>query len=368
MGGRARACAGDGRGLRSGSVGLSGLAGCVLAACVLVGCVLAAPPVVRAWNASGHMQVAILVWERLPQARRMALADLLRAHPRFAEDFEARMPARVRRDKADKQAQWLFAHAAAWPDIARSQPAYNRPTWHYVNLPLFADVPAPEGFAGKVQKNARTDSRLPVSPQGARLNVLQAIALNEARLNDPSAAAADRAIALCWLLHLVADLHQPAHAAAMFTPRAFPKGDRGANRVEVGTRTLHGIWDAALGTNDSLGFVVRRAKTLQRRPGFAARCRKAAAALVPADWAAESQRLASTALYTEPVLKAFQTNEAAPKPAHSVSVSLGPRYRDTMGTRATERSIEAACRLVAMLSTEVVRPRSRWGCVGLPGT
>ena len=36
-----------------------------------------------------------------------------------------------------------------------------------------------------------------------------------------------KAMAYCWLFHLVGDIHQPLHCTALFSAEHFPKGDRG---------------------------------------------------------------------------------------------------------------------------------------------
>lgn len=319
------------------------------------------------------MQIAILTWERLPKVSRLQFARLLRSHPRFAEDFEGRMPKAVQGGSSAERDKWLFAHASTWPDIARGQPAYHRPTWHYVNVPLFATDAARLGMEAAVLKRVNTGGDLPASPRESQLNVTQAIGLNRARLGDASISAGERAVALSWLLHLVGDVHQPAHAAAMFTPRGFPKGDRGGNRVEVGTRNLHALWDAALGTGDTMATVRRRVRLLQGQSRFRARCRTAADALAPTLWVEESHGLARSAVYTAPVLKAFQDNEAAARPADQVRVTLDASYREAMAVHAQGRAIAAACRLAALLtdrtaaSTEPAGSHSRWGCTALPG-
>jgi hypothetical protein len=63
-------------------------------------------------------------------------------------------------------------------------------------------------------------------------------------LTAKESAAADKAIALCWLFHLAGDIHQPLHSAALFSERLFPKGDRGGNDVRVLKHgTMHSFWD-----------------------------------------------------------------------------------------------------------------------------
>jgi hypothetical protein len=67
---------------------------------------------------------------------------------------------------------------------------------------------------------------------------------------DPQAAAADRAIALCWVIHIVGDMHQPLHAALWMSGR-FPLTDAGGNwawvrkTADAAPERLHRIWDAA---------------------------------------------------------------------------------------------------------------------------
>src|SRR4051812_36867694 len=89
-----------------------------------------------AWNNTGHKVVADIAWEQLTPERRKEIVDILRRHPRFDEDFAKRMPADAEEDR------WIFQQAAIWPDIARGLKdedlaKYNRPTWHYVNVPVF---------------------------------------------------------------------------------------------------------------------------------------------------------------------------------------------------------------------------------------
>ncbi len=80
-------------------------------------------------------------------------------------------------------------------------------------------------------------------PQHALAALKQALGvLRGGKAEDP-----DKAVALCWLLHLVGDLHQPLHAATLlaraeslpksgFDPApdfAAPGGDEGGNRLAV---------------------------------------------------------------------------------------------------------------------------------------
>ena len=53
----------------------------------------------------------------------------------------------------------------------------------------------------------------------------------EAELKSTTEDVTNRAIALCWYLHLMGDVHQPLHCATWFSPE-FPgkNGDSGGKR------------------------------------------------------------------------------------------------------------------------------------------
>lgn len=111
--------------------------------------------------------------------------------------------------------------AGRWPDWIRADPKWRhtRP-WHYVNVP-----------DGESVVNA---------PHDRQGNVLQAIARFQRELVDPDLPSRQRAEALRFLAHFVADVHQPLHVG-----RA---EDRGGNAIELmvfGKLTnLHALWDA----------------------------------------------------------------------------------------------------------------------------
>jgi S1/P1 nuclease len=223
--------------------------------------VLAGARRAEAWNARGHMLIALVAYDALAEPRRAALVRLLQAHPRFTRDILGHLPGGGLDDA--QRARWLFAQASTWPDMTRGQPEYEHGTWHYINWPLSlrrdglvtcleAQRDYPESVrriteidaARRAQGNARI-------PLGDFLPL--ALQSNERTLQDPNAPAPARALALSWLLHLVADAHQPLHTVALFTRTAFPTGDRGGNDVLVSERgPLHRVWDGLLGEDTSL--------------------------------------------------------------------------------------------------------------------
>lgn len=107
-----------------------------------------------------------------------------------------------------------------WADEIRGQPEWSHAApWHFVNVPDDGDPRRP--------------------PETSEGNVISAIERFFRTLRSESASDEERAIALRFLVHFVADMHQPVHIG-----RA---EDRGGNLVDVfyeerGT-TLHGFWD-----------------------------------------------------------------------------------------------------------------------------
>jgi hypothetical protein len=121
--------------------------------------------------------------------------------------------------------------AGTWADEMRSDPSpfwqKTASPWHYVTLGGFAYDRAP-----------------------AEGDALTALNRFSATLSDPASSREDRQLALRFIVHLVADLHQPLHAGR--------PGDRGGNDVKVkwfGRDTnLHAVWDSALVDEEQLSF------------------------------------------------------------------------------------------------------------------
>lgn len=189
-------------------------------------CLIFAAPLAHAWNAAGHRLAAAIAWQQLSPAVRERIADALAGHP-----DSPRWTGKSRPDDAGD----VFAEAATWPDDIRKDPRFydderEAPTpalpglpdtarhkrWHYVDL----------GPDGRV-----ADGEL--DQQIVRLGQLLRSTRHKAQI----------AYALPWLLHLVADLHQPLHVGR--------HDDEGGNRVEIENpynkrlpfSSLHTYWD-----------------------------------------------------------------------------------------------------------------------------
>ena len=278
-------------------------------------------PAAFAWNPAGHMAIARAGFEQLDKKRQQELVAILKEHPRFADDFAAMMPEGL---SADEQDRWIFERAAAWPDIARNLPTesqlkYNRPGWHYVDLPVYLDEEAKQKI-----KLPPFDFSYPTPVHEPNLNAIQALKKSLAELKDPLTAAPQRAVALCWVLHLTGDIHQPLHGAALFSANRFrqlPMGDKGGNDIPVhesfgmiqppSKPNMHSLWDNILGTDSSPMAVKALAESMiaaHPRTSLADDLKKAQIE----DWSQESNAAAIQSVYTPEVLAMVKANEDHP--------------------------------------------------------
>ena len=178
----------------------------------------------------------------------------------------------------------LFMLAARWADDIRTRdPAESHPLWHYVDFPF-----KPEGEPASIQVI-----------QPPEENILTAIAVNERILrtgSDP----ARRGIALSWLFHLIGDIHQPLHAAQLFS-REYPKGDRGG--IEMCVRVslnatpieLHRLWDGVITSGGNINRLRNIASDLLRR--FSGSTFRELDHPEPEAWAKESYEIATKIAY-----------------------------------------------------------------------
>ncbi|WP_265945438.1 S1/P1 nuclease [Dechloromonas sp. A34] len=189
-------------------------------------CFCSFPILAHAWNAAGHRLVAVIAWQQLSPAGQKFFAEVLGRHP----DHERWVKKGHSAEAAD-----IFAEAATWPDDIRHDPRFYDPgrepptpslpgladtarhkRWHYMDLDRNGKVQAGE-LDGRIEELSRL--------------------LVTARQNDQLTSA------LPWLLHLVADIHQPLHVGR--------HGDEGGNDFEIENpfnkrlpfSSLHTYWD-----------------------------------------------------------------------------------------------------------------------------
>ncbi|MBE0548114.1 MAG: S1/P1 nuclease [Rubrivivax sp.] len=192
-----------------------------------------------AWGAEGHRLVATIAERQLSPAAKSAVAQLLALEPGAT-----------------------LESISTWADEVRS-PATA--AWHYVNFPR----------GGPCQYDAA-----PICIEG--FCVVVAIERQAAVLasNAPDDV---RLRALKYVVHLVADVHQPLHGGYA--------DDRGGNSVQLqafgrGTN-LHALWDSGLIANWPGGVSALLAAVEADRP-------MTDMAVAPATWAEESCRAVGT--------------------------------------------------------------------------
>ncbi len=316
---------------------------------VAVALLLAVTTTVAAWNAAGHRLIAMLAYDQMDEVARAEVVRILKKHPRFEEDFQGEMPQRIRSASTDVQNRWIFAQAAVWPDIARRQRDYHRGTWHYINEPLFlteSDRVALENGV-KVNRNRTWKSGQRLD----NLNAVQAFKRAISLLEKPSTPESEKAVLLCWVLHIAGDLHQPLHSVALFSQGLFPEGDRGGNRVRTGGSNQHSFWDGLLGRRDwsyerISGYVSEMLADDELIPQAA----DAGAKLEVGQWVDESYALAKEA-YGPPVKKQLIEAEIA---GRAPSVVLTEKYKEMARDVARTRAAEAAVRTAAVFDELLV--------------
>lgn len=259
--------------------------------------ILLVPAPTLAWGKTGHRVVAALADAQL--------SGLARAHVRELLGVES------------------LDEAATWPDEMRSDPSefWQRTAspWHYVTLSgITYDEAPPEGDA------------------------FAALARFSETLKSSHASLADKRLALRFIIHLVADLHQPLHAGRCC--------DRGGNDLKVkwfGRETnLHAVWDSALVDEQQLSFTEYAAR-LQRRTSNAEVI--AWWNINSRDWISESGQIRET------VYPARTSGKALPE----LSYSYVYRFTPVMERRLSQAGVRLAAYLNAIYSEPQAMPPER---------
>jgi hypothetical protein len=248
-----------------------------------------------AWNQAGHMTTGAIAYSTLKKDNPQALAKILATlhqHPQF-DTLWAKQLDRV--DAADRD-EALFMLAARWPDDIRDNPDYNHAEWHYID---YGYKPAGQPDGIKI-----ADPRDP--------NILVGYRSNVEVLNSRTASAGEKAIALCWIMHLTGDSHQPLHAVSLFSTNfPPPRGDQGGTKAfvlidpDAPAMTLHKIWDDLVIVSMDTRDVHKRAIELRGkylRNDLDKQPTKVAAVDID-KWIQESFQLAKSNVYLEGKLK-----------------------------------------------------------------
>lgn len=300
-----------------------------------------------AWDSVGHRLAVAVAMNYLSEPTKAELRSILQHHPRFQQDFLEQMPPSIARVNNEQQLSWLLGQAAFWPDIARRLPEqarqkYNHPNWHYIDGAWVRGKAATQGnsYIGVQDFNDIAGEQAGSIVDASQVsNIMTALDYNTALLADTETTAEQRALALCWVLHLVADIHQPLHAGSLYSVKLFKKGDRGGNGITTDAGNLHARWDRALrseGINLNLQIILEQQTD----------SRETAALENDSDWSQwmnESRTLLLDSVYTPQMKSAIVAAE------HSDSglprFTLDDRYIEQMQESARQRLALAGRRL-----------------------
>ncbi len=314
-------------------------------AVILILLLIVHPGACFAWSEGGHHLIAAIAFSLMTDQERAELLDVLKKHPRFAEDFVP--PEKLAND--EERTLWLVGRAGYWPDVARKQPKYHRSTWHYELGPTIV-LGKPDGIAVPERPGSLP---LDATLETHDLYLSQAVELCRKVLSDKSQPAEYRAIALCWIGHLVADAHQPCHAGSLYMEKVFVKkdGDRGANSIPTKQRqNMHALWDQLLGDEFAQRTNRRRFAEITSSPQLTEIGRIAVSipgGLDPLVWLGESRRAAIEHVYTPEVLDSLSivSRGIVEKPE---VLELSEPYLKNAGKVAQVRAVEAAYRLAGV--------------------
>jgi hypothetical protein len=279
-------------------------------AALLAAAALLAPPL-YAWGPQGHRLVAMLAANYLTPVARENVAWLL--------------------------GDSTLAEVSTWAD---EHVADNRQTfsWHFVNIPPFArsyerdrDCPLQPGVARGAAADTWRDC------------IVDRILYSQERLADKTLDHADRALALKFLVHFIADLHQPFHALGLerggegVPVIVFGRTECSANGDPYPSCNLHRVWDVKLIARRNLSdlqYLTVLHQMIRQRSMESMRVG------TPDEWAMESQALARHAL-----LPAFGKVDDA--------------YYRTQIDVVDERLASAGVRLAAFMNRALTTPPPR---------
>ena len=204
------------------------------------------PQVCLAWSPCIHGAIALKAFESLSSDDQADILNLLRHHPQYDE-----MIAPPEGSDEEQSRQIIIANAGMWADrIAGTK--NDRPKWHFYDgvLKTVGDVSA------ILPPEPPTDlpSGDPEDPHA--LNLVQAIKLCQRTVRNLELPDAERAVALCWLMNLWGDLHQPMHLGSLYADPIFADGDDHGREILIGSRTLLEMVDDFLNRNDRFSDVL----------------------------------------------------------------------------------------------------------------
>lgn len=286
-----------------------------------------APRPARAWGAAGHEVAALIAQDRLSSAALDKVHAIF--GPSVGLDMVSTCADLIKHGSVNCAGDFYLKEDSATDD------------WHFIDIPI-AD--APGALSSYCAKSG-----------GPHDCVVDQISLHLAVLKDPRSSRKDRQVALMFLVHLVADEHQPLHCA---TDRG-PDGtdDRGGNGKPVDfnpanaaltadekrAMNLHHLWDNIVNTDAAEKALDRRALASRLESDMDT---KDVSTWLSGDYVTGAA-LESFTIARDVIYKGYAADHGR---------GLGQAYQDAMQPVAYERLEQAGARLAGLLEGALAGP------------
>jgi len=191
-----------------------------------------------AWSAAGHQMGGALAYWYLKANNPKTIikvASILKSHPWYKTEWKSRLDSLG----PDKNEIGLFMLASTFPDEARKTPfgSGEKSKWHYINYQFNPS-------------NLPTPKMAEINAEQKLLELLGSVGIQKDTVQ--------KAIDLCWIFHILEDIHQPLHTTALFD-QFHKQGDKGGNETWFTFEDngkpirLHSFWDGLIkGKFDSM--------------------------------------------------------------------------------------------------------------------
>jgi nuclease S1 len=252
-----------------------------------------------AWGTEGHQVIAILAQKHLTPSAATAVKELLGAQQ--------------------------LADVALWADAIKASARPETRPWHYVLIP---------------DASATFDDKRDCP---SRACVVDKIVDFAAVLKNAGASREQRTEALKFLVHFVADLHQPLHCEDHGDNLSHGMAaDYPSPGNKLGHTDFHVVWDTSVVLTDMGGRnVATYAAQLDAQVASRLDAWRAWSAGTPADWANDSHRIAQK-IYAE-----------LGNPAPGTTLKLGSGYGMAHAAIVEEQLERAGVRLGAILNRDL---------------
>lgn len=209
-----------------------------------------------AWDHPGHMTTAGIAFAEIERVRPDLVEKiglLFLAHPDPAPFWVA-----AGEGKGNERARRMFLECARWPDDSKFT-NNDRLTWHTARWAVLSKDAPPEAQEAVAARKGK--------PWGQGIEALE---LTYGMISNPESSPTERAWALCWLMHVLGDVHQPMHVSDIFS-KQFPAGNMAGSMgyvmdpVSESPITLHILWDSNVLRVPTLEAVDRHAAEFMKK-------------------------------------------------------------------------------------------------------